>query len=134
MIIHIATIPHVVQRYPTVGDYWEEKDPREILPPTIEIRVSEMFNEDYNFLVALHELVEQHLVRKRGIPIEDIDAFDVQFEKSRAAGLVRDDAEPGDDPRAPYRREHQFATQIEKLMAEALGVDWKEYDAAVMSL
>jgi hypothetical protein len=36
-------------------------------------------------------------------------------------------SEPGDDPRAPYYREHQFASGMERLMAAELGIDWQQY-------
>ncbi len=42
MDIHIKTVPHKEQRYNTVGDYWIEDR-------VIQIRVSEMGNEDYEF-------------------------------------------------------------------------------------
>jgi hypothetical protein len=125
MEIVIMTIPHKEQRYETVGDYWKG------LGGSTQIRVSDMDNADYEFLVALHELVEQKLCEKRGIKEEDITAFDIEFENNRAED---DDSEPGDDPMAPYKKEHLFATGIEKLVAAELGIDWKTYDEKVMSL
>ena len=61
-----------------------------------------------------------------------IGSFDQAFEKKREQGLVR--GEPGDAPDAPYRREHLFATNIERLLAAELGVDWAVYEAYVDSL
>jgi len=46
------------------------------------------------------------------------------YERNRREG---DLGEPGDDPRAPYYREHQFASGMERLMAAELGVDWQQY-------
>jgi len=126
--IHIRTIPHSEQRYDTVGDYWTDADGVE------QFRISSMSNADYEFLVALHELVESHLAAKRGIAEPAITEFDQWFEVERERGRFSEDAEPGDHPEAPYRREHQFATLIERLMAYELGVDWASYDQAVMSL
>jgi|KBSSwiStaDraftv2_1062776.scaffolds.fasta_scaffold00213_23 hypothetical protein len=126
MKINIVTIPHESQRYPTVGDYWEEKD------GVVEIRVSEMEDWRYVILVAVHELAEMMLTRWRGIPEEDIGAFDMRFEEMRERGLVV--GEPGDAPEAPYRREHFFATNIERLLAAELGVDWAEYERHVDGL
>jgi hypothetical protein len=124
MNILLETIAHEAQRYPTVGDWVMDGD-------SIRIMVSKMEPEDYSFLVALHELVEVWLCRKRGISQEAVDAFDIEFEKNRPEGNVD---EPGDDPKAPYVREHQFATKIERLMAEELGVEWDAYNAAVENL
>lgn len=126
--VTIRTIPHEEHRYPTVGDYWDGHLGTKI------IRVSEMCNEDYELLVAVHELIEQHLCKKRGIKEPDITAFDVKFEKERDEGKHPADAEPGFDPKAPYVKEHTFATKIEKLLAKELGVDWDTYDKTVMSL
>lgn len=126
MKIAIETIPHGAQRYPTVGDYWEDAD------GVLQIRVSEMEDWRYVILVAVHELAEMMLTRWRGIPEEAIGEFDMEFERKRELGLAA--GEPGDDPAAPYRREHFFATSVERLLAAELGVDWKEYEAHVDGL
>ena len=60
-----------------------------------------------------------------------IDSFDIQYEKSRVLGDTT--SEPGNDPAAPYYREHKFATKLEKLLAEEIGVDWDEYSASCAS-
>ena len=39
--------------------------------------------------------------------------------------------EPGESLAAPYHHQHQAATEIEMLLAAAMGVSWAEYDAAV---
>lgn len=120
----IKTIPHSSQRYETVGDYVQKDE-------TWGFSISDMKNADYEFLVAVHELIEWYLTQKRGIEEEDITAFDTAYESRRPEG---DTSEPGDSPDAPYRKEHQFATEIEKRLAEELGVQWEEYDKAVNAL
>ena len=117
-------IPHSQHRYETVGDYWYHGEIE-------EVRVSDMENEDYEFLVFIHELIEAHLCRKRGILEETITEFDKKFETVRPEGNTD---EPGDSPAAPYQKEHQFATKIERQLAEELGVDWDVYGERVMSL
>jgi hypothetical protein len=120
MKIEIKTIPHEKQRYETVGDW-------QILPDgSLKIAVSEMGNDDYAFLVAIHEAIEVWLCKKRGITTEQVDTFDIVFEQNRADD---DDSEPGDHPDAPYRKEHFFATSIERLLAAELGVDWETYSS-----
>lgn len=126
MKIVIETIPHDKQRYETVGDWWVEKDTN-----VLQIRVSEMGDDRYHFLVALHELVEATLCNDRGISVLEVDEFDKAFEAKRPAGNTD---EPGDDPDAPYHLEHGFATGIERLLASALGLNWTDYDDAVMAL
>jgi hypothetical protein len=90
-----------------------------------------MGNDDYAFLVAIHELVEVWLCNKRGITDEAVSAFDIEYEKNRPEG---DESEPGNHPDAPYRKEHFFATNIERMIALELGLDWEKYSKAVMSL
>lgn len=123
--IQIKTIPDKVQRYNTVGDYYGEIANNEI------VNISNMGDWRYEFLTALHELIESSLCRKRGITREMIDAFDFEYEKNRKEG---DASEPGDDPTSPYYNEHQFATKIEKMTADELGVDWNEYGKIVDKL
>ncbi len=122
--IHIKTIPHAQQRYETTGDYWDEFG-------VVNVRVSDMGNDDYAMLVAIHELVELWLTRRRGIKEADITAFDVAFEANRPAG---DESEPGDAPDAPYQNEHNFATAVERMVCAALGVKWADYERAVLAV
>ena len=128
MRILIETIAHEKQRYPTVGDWFTDPD------GTVHICVSELGNDDYAFLVGLHEMIEQRLCARRGISQEAVDAFDQKFEEERVQGLHGEDDEPGDDPRAPYRREHFFATNLEALMCGELGLNFQEYEKAVYAL
>ena len=123
--ISIRTIKHDDQRYPTVGDWiWSKNG-------DLIINVSDMGNKKYEFLVAFHELIEVMLCKERGITQEEVDYFDIGYEAKRNFG---DNSEPGDDTKAPYYNEHQFATCLERLMALELGVNWKEYDEKVNSL
>jgi hypothetical protein len=125
MKIHIRTIPHSEQRYPTVGDYWNNDGVE-------EVRVSQLGDWRYEMLVTIHELIEMAITRHRGIPEQAISEFDIKFEEAREQGIV--EGEPGDDPKAPYCREHFFATNIERLLAAELDVNWPDYDRFVNSL
>ena len=125
MKILLKTIPHSKQRYETSGDWQIAED------GSISIDVSDMGNEDYAFLVAIHEAVEVWLCQKRGITDEVVTAFDIEFERNRPEG---DESEPGDHPDSPYRKEHFVATNIERIIAAELGVLWADYDKAVMGL
>lgn len=121
--IVIDVIPHKKQRYNTSGDYFFKKG-------EWHIRISKM-GSDHEFLVLMHELIELYLTHRKGVTIEEIDKFDMDFEKSRRVG---DESEPGDDVRAPYYSEHQFAKSIERQLAKKLDVNWDKYDAHVKSL
>ena len=128
MKILIEKIPHRSQRYDTVGDYFYDLD-------HLSIKVSDMKNENYEFLVAIHELIESHLCSKRKISEEDISKYDIAFEEVRANfSTLIGDQEPGDMIAAPYNKEHLFATKIEKMIADELGVDWDRYEKKVNSL
>ena len=125
MRITLETIPHSRQRYESAGDW------REDVSGNAHILVSAMGNDDYEFLVAIHELVEMWLCKKRGITDESVTAFDIAFEEKRQPG---DLSEPGDDPAAPYQNEHGVATAVERLMCAALGLSWQEYERTVQGL
>ena len=109
MKIEIDFIPNHAQRYDTLGDWWFTKE------QDLQIRVSNNtgLGQDEQFLVALHELVEVWLCRRRGISQERVDNFDLNY---------KGPGEPGDANTAPYRREHRFAMLIEHLMAHELGL------------
>lgn len=124
--IHISTIPDTEQRYDTVGDYQSKKDGSQL------VTVSDMSDPRYEFLIALHEIVESYLCKQRGITDEAIDAFDMEFEAKRADDDLT--SEPGNQEDAPYHKEHVFATKIERLMADELGVSWEEYAKACAAL
>jgi hypothetical protein len=127
MEIHIKTIPHSEQRYPTVGDYFYENG-------VLEVRISEMHNDKYHFLVALHEIIEEFLTRDDGITEEQITEFDLKYEEKRDKGLVPEDSEPGFADDCPYRLHHTIATAHEMNIAALCGVNWMEYDKTVNSL
>jgi hypothetical protein len=82
-------------------------------------------------LVAVDELIECLLCDERGITDKEVTAFDTAYEASRKEGDI---SEPGDDLRAPYYKEHQFATELEHELADELEVNWHEYEDAIFSL
>lgn len=126
--IRIKSISHKSQRYETVGDYFTDKKGKE------QIRVSRMSDPRYELLVAVHEFVEDFLCQHHGIKESDITRFDKQFERERKKGFHTPEAECGDSMDAPYFNEHQFATKIEKIIAEELGVDWQKYSTEINGL
>lgn len=122
--IEIKTISDKDQKYNTVGAYWEEED-------KLMITISDMKNWKNEVLIALHELVESSLCKSRGIKLEEIPKFDKQFEKKRKYGILD---EPGNEPGAPYHREHQFAIKMENLFAQELGINWDEHNKLITEL
>ena len=119
MNINIKVIEHKKHRYPTVGDWFYDKN------GGLQIRVSKMSDPRYEQLVAFHELFEAMLCDAQGIDEQAVTDFDVAFTGQ---------GEPGDDPRAPYHVQHCKATAMERLLAAELGVDWNEYGQEVSLL
>lgn len=111
--IHIKAVPHGKQRYDTLGDWFYEAD------GALHIRVTQLGDWRMEFAIALHEMVEFALCRVAGISQQQVDDFD----------FGSDFNEPGDDPEAPYHREHVLATGIEYIVLALLGVDAKDYEA-----
>lgn len=128
MKIVIETIPHKEQRYETIGDWFYGVNGE------IVIKVSKLGDDRYNFLVAIHELIEAFLCTSQGILQKDVDAFDIDFELHRTAGDHGYTGEPGDSVEAPYKRQHCIATGVERLLAAELEVDWQTYEERIKSL
>ena len=118
MRIVVRTIPHAHQAYPTVGDWVFNGD-------ELIVFVSELGDTNMEFLVALHEMIEAMVCDKAGIAEIDVSSFDKGHPEL-------DD--PGGDRRAPYHRQHVFAENIERMVAQELGVDWNAYTAKVDNL
>lgn len=127
--IQIRTIPHTAQRYPTCGDWWWEDDGH-----TLQVRVSVMGDWRWEFLVAVHELVEVFLCKLAGVNEAEVTYFDIMFEKEREEGKHSPDSEPGFDKRAPYRKQHRIATWVERFLALCLYVNWKDYNEIINNL
>lgn len=107
--ICIREIPAPAQRYATLGDWAIDEAGR----VNIFVTPDPKDGPHSAFLIALHELVEAYLCQVRGISQTSVDAFDMAY-----AG----EGEPGDEPGAPYRKEHRFAMLVEHLMAHELGL------------
>lgn len=133
MKIIIESIPHSQQRYPTCGDWYYDDD------GTLRIKVSEEMGEDSGFLVALHELIECKTAMKRGITVQQVDDFDIAYEKAHRKGGTLDgerldESEPGDDPACPVFVEHGVATGIESVCCALMGIPWSVHNANVEAL
>lgn len=119
MNIHVHVIPHKQQRYDTCGDwFWDANN-------HLHIKVSECTDARYEQLVAIHEIVEAVLCDTAGIDENAVTDWDIKF---------TGEGEPGDDPKAPYHKQHRIATAIETLLAAELGVNWQEYEKELNEL
>ena len=122
----VYTIPHGDQRYDTCGDWvYDDKD------RMLAVYTSKTEDWRESFCVAIHEQVEAALCIRAGIRQADVDAFDIAYEAKRVEG---DESEPGDSLDAPYYHEHQIATQVERIVATAIGLHWPTYEANLYAL
>ena len=115
-MIKIITRPDDQMRYSTAGDWYHDGD-------TLSIDVVEQNDPRHSLLIAIHELVEALLCAHNGVTQETVDHWDMI--------LCADSDEPADVPHCPYAREHQTAEVIERIMAQALGVDWIDYTRSI---
>jgi hypothetical protein len=143
MKIVIEEISREDHRYPTCGDWFFEEE--WIRPPGTEmgpsslwqkgkilrIKVSRLEDFRHTMMVAVHELVEALTCHLDGVTQEQVDKFDMEYEANRKEG---DESEPGDDPNAPYKRQHNLATAVERMCSYAWGVDWKDYESKIEAL
>lgn len=159
MKIYIETIPHKNHRYETTGD-WSPGEligdyngiVRSCFDPVhgdaLIVRVSDLGNWKYELCVGIHETVEAALCKEAGITEAAVTAFDKEFEEARLKkfptpdgfkfkfrdAFYRVEMEPGDSRFAPYWAQHQTATIVERKLADAIGVDWVEYERACADL
>ena len=110
----LQSIEHKDQRYDTVGDW--TVGPR----GEYTISVSNHLVQDEQFLIMLHEMIEAYLCTGDNITQQQVDEFDLQWLKDHAGPKYEND-EPGDDPKAPYGKQHRKAMIIEHLVANMLG-------------
>ena len=136
MKINIKTVQHNEQIYSTCGDWkWTHVARNEGDETVLDITVSSTGNENYNALIAIHEMVEALLCKHNSITGEAVTTWDEKFEKARAEyPEIFGDREPGDHPGAPYHEQHLFASRLEQSLALELGVDWQEYNRVVNGL
>lgn len=123
----IRVIPHSEQEYNTVGNWHPGKrrgDP-------IEIEISEMRDSRSIVMVAGHEMIEAGICEEEGIKERDVSAFDKKFEREREMKKHGRNAEPGNDPRAPYGPAHRCATKVERFIGGHLGMEWAEHEKEV---
>lgn len=122
MEVQIQTVKPPLIRHEQVGD-WTYSEAR----PSFVVSVSsEVKTDESKLAVAIHELIEAFLCRRNKIEDGTVCQFDKMFESERKAGHWKDE-EPGDDPRSPYREQHQRATHVERAVCHALEITWENH-------
>ena len=124
LLLKVELVPHEEQRYETAGDWIFDDD------GCICVTVSDTGHQLDALLIGIHEAVEAVLCRAHGVKEVDVTAFDVEFGKTHNL----EEEEPGEDPGAPYRREHATADVVERIVALEAGVVWRKYDDRVNAL
>jgi hypothetical protein len=114
MKIEIKSIDPASMRYPTAGD-WEWLPDGSLLVTVPNYGGQELSG----LLVAIHEIVEAVLCRRDGITDEEVTRFDTENPTIE---------EPGDEPAAPYHKQHVIAMAIERDAAIAWGIDWDKHN------
>ena len=113
--ISIDIVKSALVRYPTLGDYYS-------INGEDVYTITAMPQDGMTLAIAVHELVEFMLCQRDGVREKSITDFDISFETGRCHG------EPGDDPAAPYRKQHQAATSVERAVIAAFGLSWEDYE------
>jgi hypothetical protein len=131
MNINILTVPNEeikVRKGFTGADWWWEitNTGEELL----QVRVaSEIQDWREAMALAIHEAAEALMCKHLGITVPMVDEFDKKFKNEH-----KYDVNAGDDPEAPYKVPHTYATAIERVLTGALEVDWKTYEEALCVL
>lgn len=118
MDINIKIVPPSEMRPEVDGVdwHWDEKG-------NLQVRVAPMSDWRRETLLAIHETVEAIMCKHNGVSQQSVDDFDQEYDKTHPT-----DCNAGDDPAAPYKREHCLATAIERILCAELDVDWQSYD------
>jgi len=125
MDIHVKIIPNDQHRPGITGaDWWFDES------GNLEVRISKMSDSKYESVLAVHEVVEAVLCRYAGVTHEAVDAFDIPYHQKNEVY----DLDAGDEPEAPYRRQHGFATAAERIVASEIGIPWLAYDKELAAL
>jgi hypothetical protein len=124
MKIIVQTVQHQNQRYNTVGDWFFSK---EFIDTVLIIRISDLGDDKLNALIAIHELVEAILCKFNDPEItgEQVDQFDMSHPELK---------EPGEALDCPYMIPHLVASDVEKMIADRLKVDWNLYEGRIREL
>ena len=126
-MLNVKVVSHKDQRYDTSGDWWWNGE-------QLEVRVSNLNDWRYHFLIAIHEVVEACFCKFNRLDQNQVTEFDKQFLEGQKVGKYKEWEEPGDDPSSPYHLGHCLAISVERALAFMMCVNWKTYNEAVISL
>lgn len=121
MNINIRTVPNseiMLRKGFTGADWWwDERD-------VLQVRIAaELPDWRERAALAIHEASEALMCRYQGVTVDQVDEFDAKFKRENEY-----DINAGDEPGAPYRLAHTYATAIERILTGVMDVDWYSYD------
>ena len=117
--IIIKTIDPGAQRVAECGDWFFDAEDY-----TVTIFVSRMEDWRSELAVAIHECLESIACLAADIDQTDIDFHDKLYYKEHSD----DDAQAGDDPKAPYFTQHVAATFVEREVCSQLKIGWTQHE------
>lgn len=120
MNMNVLVIPNSEMRPEVDGCDWFYDD-----TGNLEVRIAPLSCWEMETCLAIHELIESILCKKAGISQTEVDQFDLKFDRDHPN---EPDIGAGDDPDAPYHRQHIVATTIERIVAGELNLNWEEYE------
>lgn len=127
MNIHILSVPNEeikLRKGFTGSDWWWDE------AGDLQVRVAtELEDWRERMALAIHESAEALMCKHNGVTVAQVDEFDKKLKQDQP-----NDVNAGDEPDAPYRLEHTYATAIERVLTGVLGVDWKAYDTRLGKL
>lgn len=88
----------------------------------IQFRVASMSNQNYEFLLTLHAIIEKMLGKNEGVTEQQIDAWYLAHE---GQPTVASEIEG-----CPFMEAARTADAITRVVAIKLGVDWEKFKAA----
>jgi hypothetical protein len=116
--IILEVIPHEQQRLDALGDWFFTQE------GNLTVRVSDLGDWRYNFLVLRHEMDEAILCMHNGITTEMVD-------EDQAKLLPTDDPDSYSGfPGARLQNQHNDALAAEWQMSRLLSVNWESYGKA----
>lgn len=114
MKITLEVVPHNQQRLGMIGDWFFEGE-------DLVVRVTDLGDWRFNFLIARHEMDEAILCKHHGVTAKQVDEYDLDNPHNGSSNFA-------DNPFAPYYTEHNDALAAEWIMSRLLNVDWMEYE------
>ena len=120
MNVQMSVIPHQQQRYDTAGDWLLD-----VNTDTLVINVSFLGDWKMEACLGIHEYIEAIRCMADRVDQNLVDQWDLNFKGK---------GEPGDDPNAPYHKQHVQASIVERTLARQLGVDWSKYEQKLEEL